>query len=172
MGPGLGGLVLGDAAVLPAGEHIVGRHMHQPCAGLGRCLGQVAGADGVDLKSQVVAGLAAIHIGKSSAVDDHVRALAADKVIHHLIVGDIQLRQIHRQNGSAEQLFRDGADLAAALPQLLDDLGAKLALAACNDDFHANASLSISICRLQHSSDAGHRGFCRSALRFPAAYPG
>ena len=49
---------------------------------------------------------------------------------------DVQLRQVHRDHGGIHQLFGDGADLAAALPQLLDDLGAKLALATGDDDFH------------------------------------
>ena len=135
-GPGLGGLVLGDAAVLPAGEHIVGGDMDQTGAGLFGGLCQIAGADGVGLEGCVMVDLAAVHVGEGGAVDDDVRALAADEVIHHLVVGDIQLRQVHRDHGGIQELFGDGADLAAALPQLLDDLGAKLAFASGDDDFH------------------------------------
>ncbi len=36
-----------------------------------------------------------------------------------------------------------GAKLTAALPELLDDLGAKLALAAGNNDFHADTASLI-----------------------------
>ncbi len=171
---GLGGFVLRDAAVLFAGEYIVGGNMDQPCAGFFCSLCQIAGADGVGFESGVVVSFAAIYIGVGSAVDDNIRAVAADKFVHHFIVGNVQLRQIHRDNGGVEQLFGDGAKLAAALPQLLEDLGAELTLAACDNDLHKSASLllSISACHRPHSSSAGHRGFCRSAQRFPAAYRG
>ena len=135
-GAGDGGLVLCNAAVLTAGEHIVRGDMHQAGTGLFGGLCQIAGAQSVCLEGCVVVYLAAVHVGVGGAVDDDIRALAADEVIHHLIVGDVQLRQIHRDHGGVHQLFGNGADLAAALPQLLDDLGAKLALAAGDDDFH------------------------------------
>ncbi len=172
-GAGDGGLILCNAAVLTAGEHIVGGDVHQTGTGLGGSLCQIAGADGVGLEGGVMVHLAAIHVGVGSAVDDDIRALTADEVIHHLVVGDVQLRQVYRDNGGVQQLFRDGADLAAALPELLDDLGAKLALAAGNNDFHADtASLNTSVCRRPHSSGAGRRGSCRSALRSPAGCRG
>ena len=110
--------------------------MHQAGTGLFGGLCQIAGAKGICLEGCVMVHLAAVHVGVGGAVDDDIRALAADEVIHHLIVGDVQLRQIHRDHGGIHQLFGDGADLAAALPQLLDDLGAKLALAAGDNDFH------------------------------------
>ena len=153
-GAGNGGLVLCNAAVLTAGEHIVGGNVHQPCAGLFGSLRQIAGADGVGLESGVMVHLAAVHVGEGGAVDDDIRALAADEVIHHLIVGDVQLRQVHRDHGGIHQLFGNGADLAAALPQLLDDLGAQLALAASDDNFHAVLPLfriNISVCRRPRS---------------------
>ena len=110
--------------------------MHQAGTRLGGSLCQVAGADGVCLVGGVVVHLAAVHVGVGGAVDDDVRALAADEIIHHLVVGNVQLGQVHRDDRCIEQLFRDGADLAAALAELLDDLGAQLALAASDDDFH------------------------------------
>ena len=110
--------------------------MHQAGTGLFSGLCQIAGAQSICLEGCVVVHLAAVHVGVGGAVDDDIRALAADEVIHHLIVGDVQLRQVHRDHGGIHQLFGNGADLAAALPQLLDDLGAKLALAAGDDDFH------------------------------------
>ncbi len=151
-GAGDGGLILRDAAVLTAGEDIVGGDVHQPCAGLGGGLRQIAGADGIGLEGDVMVHLAAVHVGEGGAVDDDIRALAADEVVHHLIVGDVQLRQVHRNDRGVHQLLGDGAKLAAALPELLDDLGAKLALAAGNNDFHADtASLNTSVCRQPHS---------------------
>ena len=151
-GAGDGGLILRDAAVLTAGEDIVGGDVHQPCAGLGGSLRQIAGADGVGLESGVMVHLAAVHVGEGGAVDDDIRALAADEVVHHLIVGDVQLRQVHRNDRGVHQLLRERAKLTAALPELLDDLGAELALAAGNNDFHADtASLNTSVCRRPHS---------------------
>ena len=135
-GAGNGGLVLCNAAVLAAGEHIVGGDVHQTGTGLFGCLCQIAGAQSICLEGGVMVHLAAIHIGVGGAVDDDVRAVAADELVHHLIVGDIQIRQVHGNHRSVDQFIRDGADLAAAFVQLLDDLGAKLALAAGDDDFH------------------------------------
>ena len=137
-GAGDGGLILRDAAVLAAGENVVGGDMDQTGPGLGGSLREVAGAEGVGLEGSVVVHLAAVHIGVGGAVDDDIRALAADEVVHHLVVGDVQFRQVHRDDGGALQLFGDGADLTAALAELLDDLGAQLALAAGNDDFHVH----------------------------------
>ena len=171
-GAGKGGLILCDAAVLAAGEDVVGGDMDQAGTGLGGSLCQVAGAEGVCLEGRVVVHLAAVHVGVGSAVDDDIRALTADEVIHHLVVGDVQFGQVHRDDGRALQLFGDGADLAAALAELLDDLGAQLTLAASNDDFHVRSPLSISVFRRPHSSGAGHRGSCHSALRSPAACRG
>ena len=126
-----------------------------PLSGLFWCFGglcQIAGADGVGLEGSVMVHLAAVHVGESGAVDDDVRALTADEVIHHLVVGDVQLRQVHRNDRGAHQLLGDGAKLTAAFPELLDDLGAKLASAAGNNDFHADtASLNTSVCRRPHS---------------------
>ena len=151
-GAGNGGLILRDAAVLAAGEDIICRDVYQTCAGLGGGLCQIAGADGVGLEGSVMVHLAAVHVGESGAVDDDVRALTADEVIHHLVVGDVQLRQVHRNDRGAHQLLGDGAKLTAAFPELLDDLGAKLASAAGNNDFHADtASLNTSVCRRPHS---------------------
>ena len=151
-GAGNGGLVLCNAAVLTAGEHIVGGDVHQTGTGLFGCLCQIAGADGVGFEGSVMVHLAAVHVGESGAVDDDVRALTADEVIHHLVVGDVQLRQVHRNDRGAHQLLGDGAKLTAAFPELLDDLGAKLASAAGNNDFHADtASLNTSVCRRPHS---------------------
>ncbi len=110
--------------------------MHQAGTGLFGGLCQIAGAQSICLEGCVVVHLAAVHVGVGGAVDDDVRALAADEVIHHLVVGNVQLGQVHRDDRCIEQLFRDGADLTAALAELLDDLGAKLALAAGDDDFH------------------------------------
>ena len=170
-GPGQGGFILRDAAVLPAGEHIVGGNVHQPCAGLFGSLCQIAGAKGVCLKGIVVVHLAPVHVGVGGAVDDDIRAVAPHELIHHPVIGDIQLRQIHRDHRSVEQLFGDGAQLAAALLQLLEQLCAQLPLAACDNDFHTNVPflmLSSAACRRPRSSDAGRRGSCRSARRFPA----
>src|SRR5699024_10913881 len=137
-GPGQAGLVLGHAAVLPPRKDVVGGRVHQPRAHLLGGLGQVAGAQGVGLVGGVVVCLAAVHVGVGGAVDDDVGLVAADEVIHRLVVGDVQLGQVHRDDGGVEQLFGDGADLALALPQLLDDLGAQLPPAACDDDFHSS----------------------------------
>ena len=170
-GPGQGGFILRDAAVLPAGEHIVGGNVHQPCTGLFGSLCQIAGAEGVCLKGIVVVHLAAVHVGVGGAVDDDIRAVAPHELIHHPVIGDIQLRQIHRDHRSVEQLFGDGAQLAAALLQLLEQLCAQLPLAACDNDFHTNVPflmLSSAACRRPRSSNAGRRGSCRSARRFPA----
>ena len=151
-GAGNGGLILRDAAVLAAREDIIRRDVYQTGAGLGGGLCQIAGADGVGLEGYVMVHLAAVHVGESGAVDDDVRALTADEVIHHLVVGDVQLRQVHRNDRGAHQLLGDGAKLTAAFPELLDDLGAKLASAAGNNDFHADtASLNTSVCRRPHS---------------------
>ena len=110
--------------------------MHQAGTGLFGGLCQIAGAQSICLEGCVVVHLAAVHVGVGGAVDDDIRAVAADELVHHFVVGDIQIRQVHGDHRGIEQLFGDGADLAAALPQLLDDLGAKLALAAGDDDFH------------------------------------
>ncbi len=79
--------------------------MHQAGTRLGGSLCQVAGADGVCLVGGVVVHLAAIHVGVGGAVDDDVRALAADEIIHHLVVGNVQLGQVHRNDRCIEQLF-------------------------------------------------------------------
>ena len=173
-GAGLRGFVLRNTAVLAAREHIVGRDMHQTGTGLFGGLRQIAGPEGVCLEGGVMVHLAAVHIGVGSAVDDDIRAVAADELIHHLVIGDIQLRQVHGDHRGALQFFRDGADLAAAFPQLLEDLGAQLAFAAGNNDFHTNDSpmLSNAVCRRPRSSGAGRRDSCRSARRFPAGCRG
>src|SRR5699024_9627703 len=136
-GPGQAGFVLRDAAVLPARKDVVGGDMDQPRAHLFGGLGQIAGAQGVGLVGGVVVHLAAVHVGVGGAVDDDVGLIPADEVVHRFVVGDVQLRQVHRDDGGVQQLFGDGADLAFAFPQLLDDLGAQLPLAACDDDFHS-----------------------------------
>src|SRR5699024_4847900 len=178
-GPGQAGLVLGHAAVLPPRKDVVGGDMHQPRAHLLGGLGQVAGAQGVGLVGGVVVCLAAVHVGVGGAVDDDVGLVAADEVIHRLVVGDVQLGQVHRDDGGVEQLFGDGADLALALPQLLDDLGAQLPPAACDDDFHSSplrlrvrsaaGRLSSAACRRRRFSGAARRATCRTARRTPAA---
>ena len=174
-GPGQGGFILRNAAVFPAGEHIVGGNVHQPCAGLFGSLRQIAGAKGVCLKGIVVVHFAPVHVGVGGAVDDDIRAVAPHELVHHLVVGDIQLRQIHRDHRSVEQLFGDGAQLAAALLQLLEQLRAQLPFAACDNDFHTNVPflmLSSAACLRPRSSGAGRRGSCRSAGRFPAGCRG
>ena len=93
------------------------------------------------------------------------------EIISNKISYNIKDRQIHRDHRSVEQLFGDGAQLAAALLQLLEQLCAQLPLAACDNDFHTNVPflmLSSAACRRPRSSDAGRRGSCRSARRFPA----
>ena len=103
-------------------------------------------------------GLAAVHVGVGGAVDDDVGLIAADEVVHRLVVGNIQFGQVHRDDGGVQQLFGDGADLASAFPQLLDDLGAQLPLAACDDDFHGFTSQLDSQIRPagRHVRPAGH----------------
>ena len=89
-GAGNGGFVLCNAAVLTAGEHIIGGDVYQSCTGLFRCLCQIAGAEGVCLEGGIMVHFAAVHIGVGSAVDDDIRAVAADELVHHFVVGDIQ----------------------------------------------------------------------------------
>ena len=85
MGPG-GGFVLCNAAVFTAGEHIIGGDVYQSCTGLFRCLCQIAGAEGVCLEGGIMVHFAAVHIGVGSAVDDDIRAVAADELVHHFVV--------------------------------------------------------------------------------------
>ena len=94
--------------------------------------GQVAGAQGVDLKGRIAGGLAAVHIGESRAVDDRVGLVAADIVDGRFTVGDVQFIHIHGDDGGLAQPFGQRAQDAAFGGQLFLQLGAQLAAAAGN----------------------------------------
>ena len=98
-GAGNGGFVLCNAAVLTAGEHIIGGDVYQSCTGLFRCLCQIAGAEGICLEGGIMVHFAAVHIGVGSAVDDDIRAVGirkgadfgGDSHIHFRHIGGDQL---------------------------------------------------------------------------------
>ena len=87
---------------------------------------QIARADGVDLKGRIAGGLAAVHVRESGAVDDGVGLVAADVVDGGLTVRDVQLIDIHRDNGGLAQALGQRADGAALRGKLVLQLGAQL----------------------------------------------
>lgn len=110
--------------------------MDQPCADLLAGERQIARAEGVDSERRIAGGLAAIHIREGCAVDDRIRLVAADIVDGGLAVGDVQLIDIHRDNGGLAQTLGQGADGTALLRKLALQLGAQLTAAAGNQNFH------------------------------------
>jgi hypothetical protein len=175
-GGGQGTFIQRHTAVGCTGEYIVGRNMDQAGINLFACQCQVARAKGVDAVSGIAVGFAAIHVGKSSAVDDGIRLGAADIGHSGFAVGNIQLIHINGDHRCFAQALRQRAKGAFFISQLFLQLGSKLSMAAGNQNFHlvplSLYRINISGGHRQHCAGAGHRGFCHSARRFPTVCRG
>ena len=148
-----------------------------------QCVGAIAALltlDALFTGIFVAGGLAAVHIGKSRAVDDGIGLVAAHKGQHLVPVGDVQLVHVHGQHAGGTQAVGDGPQLAFACTQLFLQLGAQLAAGAGDQDLHGIPSFPRSVGAGINSvsypqppvSGVRHTGFCRSARRFPAIFPG
>ena len=126
--------------------------------------------------SGIAVGFAAIHVGKSSAVDDGIRLGAADIGHSGFAVSNIQLIHINGDHRCFAQALRQRAKGAFFIGQLFLQLGSKLSMAAGNQNFHlvplSLYRINISGGHRQHCAGAGHRGFCHSARRFPTVCSG
>ena len=131
-------VVLDARLGLGAGEHVVGRHLHELRADRLGGAREVARRFGVHAECRVLGRLATIDVRHGGAVDDEVEAALRDESHDGVGVGHVELVHVGRHDLRTRVGVRDRPDLRAALAQDALQLVAQLAVAAGDEDPHAH----------------------------------
>ena len=75
-------------------------------------VGDVPGAEGVDLVGEIDLGLAAVHRGEGAGVEDQVRAVGADDAEHRIPIAQVE----QRLGGARTSWWRVGLERGHQLP--------------------------------------------------------